>query len=65
MKRRRQLARENGNANSVRLSVVHADAFGYMRQMTLNQRTFGVMVLDPPKLIIDRDDGLSREAQVL
>ena len=50
------LARENGNANSVRLSVVHADAFGYMRQMTLNQRTFGVVVLDPPKLIIDRDE---------
>ncbi|HMF37912.1 MAG TPA: class I SAM-dependent methyltransferase, partial [Isosphaeraceae bacterium] len=50
------LARENGNANSVRLSVVHADAFGYMRQMALNQRTFGVVVLDPPKLIIDRDE---------
>ncbi len=50
------LARENGNANSVRLTVVHADAFGYMRQMALNQRTFGVVVLDPPKLIIDRDE---------
>ena len=50
------LARENGNANSVRLNVVHADAFGYMRQMALNQRTFGVVVLDPPKLIIDRDE---------
>jgi 23S rRNA (cytosine1962-C5)-methyltransferase len=50
------LARENGNANSVRLSVVHADAFGYMRQMALNQRTYGVVVLDPPKLIVDRDE---------
>ena len=50
------LARENGNANSVRLSVVHADAFGYMRQMALNQRTYGVVVLDPPKLIADRDE---------
>jgi len=50
------VARENGNANSVRLSVVHADAFGYMRQMALNERTFGVVVLDPPKLIIDRDE---------
>ncbi len=50
------LARENGNANSVRLTVVHADAFGYMRQMSQNQRTFGVVVLDPPKLIIDRDE---------
>ncbi len=50
------LTRENGNANSVRLSVIHADAFGYMRQMALNQRTFGVVVLDPPKLIIDRTE---------
>jgi 23S rRNA (cytosine1962-C5)-methyltransferase len=50
------LARENGNANNVRLNVVHADAFGYMRQMTLNERSFGVVILDPPKLIADRDE---------
>jgi 23S rRNA (cytosine1962-C5)-methyltransferase len=50
------LARENGNANEVRLNVVHADAFGYMRQMGLNGRTFGVIALDPPKLIADRDE---------
>ena len=50
------LARENGNANSVRLSVVHADAFGYMRQMALNERPYGVIVLDPPELIADRDE---------
>ena len=49
------LARENGNANNVRLEVVHADAFGYMRQMGLNGKTYGVVVLDPPKLIPDRD----------
>ena len=50
------LARENGNANQVRLDVVHADAFGYLRQMGLNGKTFGVVVLDPPKLIPDRDE---------
>jgi 23S rRNA (cytosine1962-C5)-methyltransferase len=50
------LARENGNANEVRLNVVHADAFGYMRQMAVNGRSFGVVVLDPPKLIADRDE---------
>ncbi len=50
------LAKENGNANSVRLDVVHADAFGYLRQMGQNDRTYGVVVLDPPKLILDRDD---------
>ena len=50
------LARENGNANQVRLEVVHADAFGYARQMGVNGKTFGVVVLDPPKLIPDRDE---------
>jgi 23S rRNA (cytosine1962-C5)-methyltransferase len=50
------LARENGNANQVRLDVVHADAFGYLRQMGVNEKTFGVIVLDPPKLIPDREE---------
>ncbi len=50
------LARENGNANQVRLEVIHADAFGYLRQMGLNRKTFGVIVLDPPKLIPDREE---------
>jgi 23S rRNA (cytosine1962-C5)-methyltransferase len=50
------LARENGNANQVRLEVVHADAFGYLRQMGVNAKTFGVIVLDPPKLIADREE---------
>jgi 23S rRNA (cytosine1962-C5)-methyltransferase len=50
------LAKENGNANQVRLDAIHADAFGYMRQMVANGRTYGVIVLDPPKLIADRDE---------
>ncbi len=50
------LARENGNANNVRLDVVHADAFGYARQMAQNGRNYGVVVLDPPKLILDREE---------
>jgi 23S rRNA (cytosine1962-C5)-methyltransferase len=50
------LARENGNANSVRLNVIHADAFGYLRQMALNERSYDVVVLDPPKLILDRTE---------
>jgi 23S rRNA (cytosine1962-C5)-methyltransferase len=50
------LARENAHANQVRLDLVHADAFGYLRQMGLNGRSFGVIVLDPPKLIGDRDE---------
>jgi len=50
------LARDNANANQVRPTFVHADAFGYMRQMAANNRTFGVVVLDPPKLIPGRLD---------
>ncbi|MGP0063846.1 MAG: class I SAM-dependent rRNA methyltransferase [Isosphaeraceae bacterium] len=50
------LARENGNANQVKLEVVHADAFGYLRQMGVNGKSYGVIVLDPPKLIVDRDE---------
>jgi 23S rRNA (cytosine1962-C5)-methyltransferase len=50
------LARENGNANNVRLEVVHADAFGYTRQMAQNGRQYGVIILDPPKLIFDREE---------
>jgi 23S rRNA (cytosine1962-C5)-methyltransferase len=49
-------ARDNANANQVRPTLVHADAFGYMRQMAQNGRSFGVLVLDPPKLIPGRLD---------
>ena len=50
------VARDNANANNLRTTLVHADAFGYMRQMNLNGRSFGVVVLDPPKLIPGRLD---------
>jgi 23S rRNA (cytosine1962-C5)-methyltransferase len=50
------LARDNGNLNQVRPTYIHADAFGYMRQMRINERSFGVVVLDPPKLIPGRLD---------
>ncbi|MGE5754712.1 MAG: class I SAM-dependent rRNA methyltransferase [Planctomycetaceae bacterium] len=50
------LARDNANANQVRPTFVHADAFGYLRQMAINGRSFGSLVLDPPKLIPGRLD---------
>jgi 23S rRNA (cytosine1962-C5)-methyltransferase len=50
------LARENANLNQVRPTLVHADAFGYARQMGLNCRTYDAVVLDPPKLIPGRLD---------
>ena len=45
-----QLARENANLNQTRIDFVYADAFTYLRQMMSNQRTFDVVILDPPKL---------------
>ena len=50
------LARDNANANQVRPSFVHADAFNYLRTMGSNGRTFDIVVLDPPKLIPGRLD---------
>ncbi len=50
------MAKDNANLNQVRPTLVHSDAFGYMRQMGLNKRSFGVVVLDPPKLIPGRLD---------
>ncbi len=49
-------AKENANLNQVRIATVHSDAFGYARQMQSNARSYGVVVLDPPKLIPGRLD---------
>lgn len=56
-----EAVRRNANLNQVRVNAVHADAFAYMRQMQTNGQTYGVVVLDPPKLIFGR--GESREGR--
>jgi 23S rRNA (cytosine1962-C5)-methyltransferase len=48
-------ARRNANLNQVRISLVHADAFAYARQMFQNKESWDVVVLDPPKFIFTRD----------
>jgi 23S rRNA (cytosine1962-C5)-methyltransferase len=50
------IARENVNLNNARVSLVHSDAFIYLRQMIANGSTFDAVVLDPPKLAISRED---------
>jgi 23S rRNA (cytosine1962-C5)-methyltransferase len=50
------VARENANLNQVRVKFVQADAFAYMRDMLANGRQFDVIVLDPPKLIRNREE---------
>lgn len=49
-----EVARENANINQVRVNWVQADAFAYMKDMLRGGRRFGVVVLDPPKLISNR-----------
>lgn len=51
-----RLARENANLNQARIELVHADAFGYLRQMIANGRQYEAVVLDPPKLAATRAD---------
>lgn len=51
-----EIARENANLNSVRIDYAHADAFVYLRQMLANRRDYDVIVLDPPKLALTRND---------
>jgi 23S rRNA (cytosine1962-C5)-methyltransferase len=45
-------ARRNGNLNQQnRIKWIHADGFGWMRQMHQNGTRWEVVVLDPPKLV--------------
>lgn len=45
------IARENVNLNQLRVNLIHADAYSYLRQMQTNGRKFGAVVLDPSKFV--------------
>jgi len=49
-------AKRNANLNQARIEWVHCDAFAYARQMQKNLRKWDVVILDPPKLVMDRED---------
>jgi 23S rRNA (cytosine1962-C5)-methyltransferase len=51
-----ELVKRNAGINGVRVQAVHADGFAYLRQMQANGRRFGVVVLDPSKLIGSREE---------
>ncbi|WP_437201924.1 class I SAM-dependent rRNA methyltransferase [Planctomicrobium sp. SH664] len=51
-----KLARRNAQLNKASIKFVHADAFAYLRDMQRNERQFDVIILDPPKLIRNRDE---------
>ncbi|HEX6986606.1 MAG TPA: class I SAM-dependent rRNA methyltransferase [Planctomycetaceae bacterium] len=50
------VAKRNAKLNRADVRFVHADVFPYMRDLHRNGRTFGLVVLDPPKLIASRDE---------
>ena len=49
-------AKHNANLNQTRIGWVHADALPWSRQMHKNGERWDVVVLDPPKLVFDRED---------
>ncbi len=49
-------ARRNANLNQARVCWIHCDAFSYARQMQRNGTQWEVVVLDPPKLVLSRDE---------
>lgn len=51
-----ELAKKNANLNQLRIKYVHADAFGYLRQMQTAGKKYDVVVLDPPKFVGNRDE---------
>lgn len=54
------MAKRNANINAqggpLRIDFVHADAFVYARQMVRNGRQFDIVLLDPPKFVLGRDE---------
>lgn len=50
-----ELMKKNANANQLRIDTVVADAFPYLRQAGVNNRRYGLMILDPYKLIASQD----------
>ena len=49
-------ARRNANLNQSRVNWVHCDAFSFARQMQRNNTRWPVVILDPPKFILSRED---------
>lgn len=51
-----EIAKRNANINKVKINPVCGDAFMYIRQMQELKRTYGMVVLDPYKLVANRED---------
>lgn len=51
-----EAGKRNANINKVKIDAVCADAFTYMRQMLDLKRRYGLVVLDPYKLVSSREE---------
>ena len=51
-----ETARGNARLNKTKIHFVQADAFAYARDMLNNNKKYDVIILDPPKLIRNRDE---------
>ncbi|MCX5786531.1 MAG: class I SAM-dependent rRNA methyltransferase [Elusimicrobia bacterium] len=51
-----ELSKRNANINNVRVDSVCSDAFPYMRQMAENGKKYGLVILDPYKLVSSREE---------
>lgn len=51
-----EVAKRNVKLNRANVRFSHSDAFPYMRDLQRNERQFGLVILDPPKLISSRTD---------
>jgi 23S rRNA (cytosine1962-C5)-methyltransferase len=50
------MAKRNANLNQAKVRFTHADAFTWVRTMLENQRTWDLVIADPPKFIHGKDD---------
>jgi 23S rRNA (cytosine1962-C5)-methyltransferase len=50
------LAKKNANINQIQIRTVCVDAFPYLRQAAFNNEVYDVVVLDPYKLIGNKED---------
>jgi 23S rRNA (cytosine1962-C5)-methyltransferase len=55
-------AKRNANLNQARVEWAHCDAFSYARQMQRNSEKWDVVILDPPKFVLSREE--FREGQI-
>ncbi|MCX7905279.1 MAG: class I SAM-dependent methyltransferase, partial [Elusimicrobiales bacterium] len=51
-----RMAKRNSNINSVKINVIRADAFNYLRQMIMNKKKFDIVICDPYKFISSKEN---------